>query len=293
MIDSAVVYESKGTQAAETRVSSMTLVRVPGGEKITFFKRDNDIDDSANVGRIDCLTLERLCSIAADHYIDCPRMPIVVIGQGHFVVLVRSLMRSAGVLILLEPKSIDIPDITRKGSAAQFDIVAFDSVSEAVGMSEHSELFEFPFDPYYALSRADSSISSYIRSAAQFIGLSLRVNSAEYADINIAHDADVISAMLLLLLMLLKRTANDDYIEFDLKHSDGKPVLCFRTALQCEADIDTSAELAECMRIASTRNIRFDYFVSDDNTAHFEFCPSLVEWSHLGIKTRQELEYDE
>ena len=55
----------------------------------------------------------------------------------------------------------------------------------------------------------------------------------------------------------------------------------------------SAEELEECNRIARMRNMMFDYCVSDNNVAEFELCATDIEWSHLGIKTRSKLEYDQ
>ena len=137
-------------------------------------------------------------------------------------------------------------------------------------------------------------IERYVTESARFLGVTLKVSGAKYADISISNDTDVISAILLLLLMLLKRTANDGEIELEFKQSGSESILlCLRAELRHRIELDGTAELAECMRIASERNMMFDYFVSDDEHVSFEFSPSAVEWAHLGIKTRPVLEYDE
>ena len=95
------------------------------------------------------------------------------------------------------------------------------------------------------------------------------------------------------MILLFRRMTAERLVEFEMVHDGASLRVRLHAALRQGIDINGAEELEECNRIARMRNMMFDYCVSDNNVAEFELCATDIEWSHLGIKTRSKLEYDQ
>ena len=295
VLNNTILYESKDSRICNPIAYSILLVRADDAHQIAFYKRDGGFERHVIGDRVNIL--QKLCDVAATWYIDCPRAPLLVRNGSSFVVLVRCLMRSAGILMVFEPEPDSIINVMSEGDdGTQIDVTVFDAVTHISLTRKGEDGAQFNTAPYYMILGAEGSVVRYARAVAEFAGCSLAaVGDYEFADDYSTYDTDtdVIGAMLILMILLFRRTTAERLVEFELLHDGPSLRVRLQAVLRQGSDINGTEELEECERIARMRNMVFDYCVSDDNVAELELCAADIEWSHLGIKTRSRLEYDQ
>ena len=276
------------------RAHSMLLVRANDAHEIDFYRCNGGFEQRAIGARVHIM--QKLCDIAATWCVDFPRAPLLVRNGTSYVILVRSLMRCAGILMVLEPEPDSISKVMSANDTwAQIDVDVFDAMSHS-DLQRHDETdATFNIVPYHMMFGAQGSAVQYARAVAQFVGCSLTVEGCELSeDIDFCDaDTDAIGAMLILLILLFRRTTSERSVEFEIIPDGDSLRVRLRAALRRGIDINSAEELEECNRIARMRNMMFDYCVSDGNIARFELCAMDIEWSHLGIKTRSCIQYDQ
>ena len=295
VFNNAILYES-GEQLCSLRAHSMLLVRADDAREIDFYRCNSGFERHAIGERVHIM--QELCDIAATQYVDCPRVPLRVRnGNGtSCLILVRSLMRCAGILMVLELEPDSIAKVmSANDTGAPINVDVFDVISHSNLQHYDESDAAFSIAPYYMMFGAQGSVVQYARAVAQFVGCSLSVDGCEISeDVELCDaDTDVIAAMLILLILLFRCATSERLVEFEIIPDGDSLRVRLQAALQHGIDINGAEALEECNRIARMRNMMFDYCVSDSNIASFELCATDIEWSHLGIKTRSYLQYDE
>ena len=295
VLNNTILYEPQNRQICSPIAHSILLIRADDAHEIVFCKCNGGFERHAIGDRVNII--QELCDIAVTRYIDCPRAPLLVRNGSSCIVLLRCLMRCTGMLMVLEPEPDSIINVmSEDGDMAQIDVTVFDAVTQKHLPQEGEAGAEFNIAPYYMMFGAEGSVVRYAHAVAEFVGCTLAaVGDYELVDDYSTYDkdTDVIGAMLILLILLFRRTTAERLVEFEMVHDGASLRVRLHAALRQGIDINGAEELEECNRIARMHNMMFDYCVSDNNVAEFELCATDIEWSHLGIKTRSKLEYDQ
>lgn len=269
MSNTPVILKETHTLHQIAKIQSISLIHACDNEEFLHYTRQSRTVSSCKAIPRE-LSGSELFTIAASEHLDYPRIPLIVHTGKTCKVLLRSLLRTAGVLTVL-------------------------NISNDVNTNIKDRHEGILIRPYCFISDSETSIKQYVTALADFIGCRLTVVDTAHPWLEAtpaAGDTDVISILLFLLLELLSRTSDENGILLEINQHANVQALRLHAVLRRGTDIINTAEFTECMRISELRNATIDYFISEDNTVSIEFYVKDVEWSHLGIKARQQLEYD-
>lgn len=277
-------------------VRSILIVGTDGAA-VSYYRRERNVASRFKADRELMSMTADICRIASCQYIDQPYSPILVRKGELCVIVLRSFMRDAGILVVIEPEFHTVPEVMwyRDEQTEQFYFSAFDAISQRLCSGGASHL-GFITSPYCATSDArgcGSHIIKYAEAIAHFTECT--VIAIDKTDENICGDCNIdmglTASAVVLTLLLLQRESDGQGIVLEVSRAELSLAVELRCGLRRGADIKHSTELEVCHRISRRFNMPFEFCAQDGNIS-IRFCPSKIEWSELGIKTRSELEYD-
>lgn len=226
-------------------------------------------------------------------------IPLLINAHSGRLLVLRTLLRADNIMILINADSprwrgIDMHrmpmDVLRLDKDGELDLYEGDSLMQSVeaGGGLLGRLW------CCAAERGSvGDVADGICALAEVVGCGLELTVSPDDSRDVA--CGVAAAMTLYMLMLCLRVGADRSCRVSITRCDGEVEISGDFELCpdefCPSDGEEWAEIAVCRRLADAHNIPFEYKVVRGGVS-IRFCPMCREWSRLGIKIPQGLEYD-